>query len=164
MKICIEEPGSYQSHEVNQGSPGSSEVNKWLTTKALVMKIKDDISCVVIYFHCRVTLSKIPCLFSKLYWSGNHMLVTGYEYFEKEGNRAIVIDELASVRDLPPCYLFIRSVWWTFQYFLTYYLLYMLWSISLSIKFTCYLRNWASALQCHYMLFCKIGSGIRMGN
>lgn len=89
---------------------------------------------------------------------------SAYEYFEKEGNRAIVIDELASVRDLPPCYLFIRSVWWTFQYFLTYYLLYMLWSISLSIKFTCYLRNWASALQCHYMLFCKIGSGIRMGN
>ena len=89
---------------------------------------------------------------------------SAYEYFEKEGNRAIVIDELASVRDLPPCYLFIRSVWWTFQYFLTYYLLYMLWSISLSIKFTCYLRNWASALQCNCMSFCKIGSGIRMGN
>jgi hypothetical protein len=74
------------------------------------------------------------------------MLVTGYEYFGKEGNRVIVIDELASVRDLPPYYLFIRSVWWTFQYFLTYYLLYTLWSISLSIKFTCYLRNWASTL------------------
>jgi hypothetical protein len=33
------------------------------------------------------------------------MLVTGYEYFEKEGNRAIVIDELASVRDLPVIFL-----------------------------------------------------------
>lgn len=28
---------------------------------------------------------------------------SAYEHFEKEGNRAIVIDELASVRDLPPC-------------------------------------------------------------
>jgi hypothetical protein len=33
------------------------------------------------------------------------MLVIGYEYFEKEGNRAIVIDELASVRDLPVIFL-----------------------------------------------------------
>lgn len=77
---------------------------------------------------------------------------SAYEHFEKEGNRAIVIDELASVRDLPPCSLSSRSVWWT--------------CISLSIKFTftCSLRNWASALQCHCMSFCKIGSGIRMGN
>jgi kinase len=48
---------------------------------------------------------------------------SAYEHFEKEGNRAIVIDELASVRDLPPCSLSSIPVWWTSQYFLAHSLL-----------------------------------------
>lgn len=78
---------------------------------------------------------------------------SAYEHFEKDGNRAIVIDELASVCDLlfsPPVFVLVDQ-----SGVLPYFLI-------------CYsfrsLRNWASALQCHCMSFCKIGSGIRMGN
>lgn len=36
---------------------------------------------------------------------------SAYEYFEKDGNRAIVIDELASVCCLPPHVPSIQSIW-----------------------------------------------------
>jgi hypothetical protein len=61
MNIGIKEPGSYQSHEVNQGSPSSSEV----IDHSSVGKKKQGLYLLhVICFRCWVTLSPRHCVCS----------------------------------------------------------------------------------------------------
>jgi hypothetical protein len=76
---------------------------------------------------------------------------SAYEIFEKDGNRAIVIDELASVCDT---FYSIHVHFLIDKFGICSHLLYVTWSF----------RNWVSALPCRCMSFCRTGSGTPMGN
>jgi kinase len=67
---------------------------------------------------------------------------SAYEYFEKDGNRAIVIDELASVCFLSPHVPSIRSIQCVFLSFLNFYLPSQELSLSPSVPLHVVLQDW----------------------
>jgi hypothetical protein len=161
MNIGIEEPGSYQSHEVNQGSPGSSEVidhwsvgnedQGWYLLRChLLPLLSYPLQDTVFVKQIVLEWKSHACYRLWIFWEGRQPSYCNRWISFCTWPSSLLSFYQISLVDLP-VFSDILFIIHAMEYF---------------IINKVYLLSQELGLnpQCHCMSFCKIGSGIQMGN